>query len=114
MKNDDLELLSDLQEELNTFFLIQYIGYSLISLIVANVILFINHPYFLEDITYLFIAEILCSFLCFGFSYISFPLIKMIFSNGKYSFLKDYELIKKSINASEISILDVKLKYKLN
>ena len=105
---DDLQELSDIKETINTFFLAQYVIYSLLSLIIANIILFRINPSFLNEIENLFIAEIICSFICFGFSYISFPIIKNLFSKNKCLFLKKYEDIKKSIQSEQVTLESVK------
>lgn len=110
---DDLQELSEIQETINTFFLAQYVIYSLLSLIIANIILFRINPSFLNEIEFLFIAEIVCSFICFGFSYISFPIIKKIFNNNKFLFLNEYENIKKSIQSGQVSLESIKKFYNL-
>ena len=110
---EDLQELSEIQETINTFFLAQYVVYSLLSLIIANIILFRISPSFLDKIQNLFIAEIICSFICFGFSYVSFPIIKKIFSKNKCLFLKRYIEIRKSIESGQIDLESVKEVYKL-
>ncbi len=89
---EDLKKLEDLQEELNAIFFIQYVGYAIFSLIISNCIIFNINPAFLEDIYNLLIAEVVASFICFGFTYLTFPLIKKIFSKNKVLFINDYEM----------------------
>lgn len=88
---EDLKKLEYLQEDLNTMFFIQYVLYAIFSLTIANFIIFYINPLFLEDIFNLLIAEIIASFICFSFTYITFPLIKNFFSKSKVLFLKDYD-----------------------